>query len=150
MAFVQFEDGRGQLEVAFFRESYAEFATLLTRGRILLIEGALVEDEFTAGFSLRAKHCWDFRQLCAQHSRCLSMTLDLRNVDTQQQLDRTLAEYRPGGTPLRLRLRTDNASGALDLNGSQSVRSDPELLGRLRVLPGISEVQLHLRKPWAS
>ena len=151
MAFIQFEDGHGQLEVGFFRESYAEFATLLTRGRILLIEGGLVEDEFTGGFSLRAKHCWDFRQLCAQHSRCLSMTLDLRHpADMQQQLERTLAEYRPGGTPLRLRLQTGNASGALDLIGSQSVRSDPELLGRLRVLPGISEVQLHLRKPWAS
>jgi DNA polymerase-3 subunit alpha len=150
MAFVQFEDGRGQIEVAFFRESYAEFATLLTRGRILLIEGALVEDEFTGGFSLRAKHCWDFRQLCAQQGRCLSMTLDLQQPDAQQQLDHTLADYRPGGTPLRLRLRTGNASGALDLIGSQSVRSDPELLGRLRVLPGISEVQLHLRRPWAN
>jgi DNA polymerase-3 subunit alpha len=150
MAFAQFEDGRGEIEVKFFRESYAEFATLLTRGRILLIEGALVEDEFNGGFSLRAKHCWDFRQLCAQQGRCLSMTLDLQQPNAQQQLDHTLADYRPGGTPLRLRLRTDGASGTLDLNGTQSVRSDPELLGRLRVLPGISEVQLHLRKPWAS
>ena len=54
-AFVQIEDGRGRLECAFFAEAYYEFAPLLTRDRILVIEGGLREDEFSGGFSLRAQ-----------------------------------------------------------------------------------------------
>ncbi len=149
-AFVQFEDGYGQIEVGFFRESFAEFAAMLTRGRILLIDGTLREDEYSGGFSLRAKQCWDFQQLCAQQARRLSLNADLREQGSFEKLESVLAQFRPGGTPLRLQLRTAAASGTLDLNGSQSVRADPQLLGRLRALPGVSDVQLALQRPLSS
>jgi DNA polymerase-3 subunit alpha len=149
-AFVQFEDGYGQIEVSFFRESLAECAALLTRGRILLIDGSLREDEYSGGFSLRAKQCWDFQQLCAQQGRRLSFNADLREHEAFEKIEAVLAQFRPGGTPLRLSIRTATAHGTLDLNGSQSVRADPQLLGRLRALPGISDVQLALQRPWSS
>ena len=44
-----------------------------------------------------------------------------------------MAGFRPGGTPLRLDLLTAGTRGTVDLNGSQSVRSDAELINRLRV-----------------
>jgi DNA polymerase-3 subunit alpha len=47
-----------------------------------------------------------------------------------------------------LQLRTPTACGSLDLNGKQSIRADPHLLGLLRALPGVSEVALQLQKPW--
>jgi DNA polymerase-3 subunit alpha len=47
-----------------------------------------------------------------------------------------------------LRLRTESAHGALDLNGTQSVRADPQLLGRLRAMPGVSDVAVQLQRPW--
>jgi len=149
-AFVQFEDGYGQIEVGFFRESFAEFAAMLTRGRILLIDGSLREDEYSGGFSLRAKQCWDFQQLCAQQARRLSFEADLRERGSLEKIEHVLSQFRPGGTPLRVRLRTDAARGTLDLNGTQSVRADPQLLGRLRALPGVSEVALQLQRPWSS
>jgi DNA polymerase-3 subunit alpha len=149
-AFVQFEDGYGQIEVGFFRESFSEFGALLGRGRILLIEGGLREDEYSGGFSLRAKQCWDFQQLCAQHARRLSFDADLRERGAFDKLEHVLAQFRPGGTPLRMRLRTEAARGTLDLNGTLSVRADPQLLGRLRALPGVSDVALQLQRPWSS
>ncbi|HTD28895.1 MAG TPA: DNA polymerase III subunit alpha, partial [Xanthomonadaceae bacterium] len=149
-AFVQFEDGYGQLEVGFFRESFSEFGALLGRGRILLIEGGLREDEYSGGFSLRAKQVWDFQQLCAQHARRLSFDADLRQHGALEKIEHVLAQFRPGGTPLRVRLSTDAARGTLDLNGTQSVRADPQLLGRLRALPGVSDVALQLQRPWSS
>jgi DNA polymerase-3 subunit alpha len=104
MAFVRIEDGRGQLEVAFFRDAFAEAAPLLSRDRLLLIEGGLGEDQFSGGLVLRARQCWDFRQLCAQHARRLAMTVDLRVEGAWERLQQLLAPYRPGGTPLRLEL----------------------------------------------
>jgi DNA polymerase-3 subunit alpha len=150
MAFVRLEDGRGQLEVAFFREAFAESAHLLSRDRILLIDGGLAEDQFSGGFVLRARQCWDFRQLCAQHARRLGFTVDLRAQGTWDKLQQLLAAYRPGATPLRLDLLTPaKARGTVDINGSQGVRSEPELISALRALPGVSQVNLSLHRPWS-
>jgi DNA polymerase-3 subunit alpha len=149
MAFARIEDGRGQLEVAFFREAFAECGHLLSRDRILLVEGNLAEDQFSGGFVLRARQCWDFRALCAQHARRLGLTVDLRAQGTWDKLQALLAAFRPGATPLRLDLLTPaKARGVVDVNGPQGVRTDPELISQLRALPGVSQVSLQLHRPW--
>jgi len=149
-AFVQIEDGRGRLECAFFSEQFLEYQALLTRDRILLLEGGLREDEFSGGFALRARRCWDFAQVCADQAQRLSLRLDLREPGLMQRLDALLSRHRPGRTPLRLDLLLpQGAAGTLDLNGSQSVRVEADLPGALRALPGVRTVKLALRRPWA-
>src|SRR5690606_37885742 len=149
MGFARIEDGRGQLEVAFFREAFAESGHLLSRDRILLVEGNLAEDQFSGGFVLRARQCWDFRSLCAQHARRLSLTVDLRARGAWERLQEALAAFRPGATPLRLDLLSPNkARGSLDVNGPLGVRTEPELISQLRALPGVSRVSLALHRPW--
>jgi DNA polymerase III subunit alpha len=148
MAFVQLEDGHGQMEVAFFRESFQQFGSMLSRDRILVVEGNLSEDQFSGGMVLRAKQCWDFKALCSQQGRRLSFKLDLRKAHAWDQLDDVMKTYRPGGTPLRIHIVTESGQGTLDVNSHQSVRSEPELLSALRALPAISEVSLSLHRPW--
>jgi DNA polymerase-3 subunit alpha len=147
-AFVQIEDPRGRLECAFFNDSISEFAPLLSRDRIIIVEGSLREDSFNGGFSLKARQCWDFRALCSQHGRRLALTADLRLPGTWERLQQLLAGFRPGGTPLRLDLITADSRGTLDVIGGHCVRSDPELVSALRALPGISGVGLALHRPW--
>ncbi len=69
--FVQIEDGRGRLECAFFGETYGEFAALLSRDRLLVIQGGLREDAFSGGFALKAARCWDYSQICSQHAQAV-------------------------------------------------------------------------------
>ncbi|KRD80252.1 DNA polymerase III subunit alpha [Lysobacter sp. Root983] len=147
--FVQIEDGRGRLECAFFAETYGEFASLLARDRLLIVQGGLREDAFSGGFALRAQRCWEYSQVCAKHAQRLSMRLDLRVPGTWQRVDALLAKNRPGQTPIRLDLLRAGAAGMLDLNGGQSVRVDADLVGTLRVQPGVRAVKLTLAKPWA-
>ena len=68
-AFVQLEDGRGRIECGFFGNEWQEYAPLLTRDRILVVEGELREDEFSGGFALKAKRCWDYAQVCGQQAQ---------------------------------------------------------------------------------
>lgn len=150
-AFVQIEDGRGRLECAFFSEAYFEYASMLTRDRILVIEGGLREDEFSGGFALRARRCWDFRQVCAQQAQRLSLRLDLRVPGLMRQVETLLEQHRPGHTPLRYDLIVpQGAAGTLDLNGPQSVRVEADLPAVLRSLPGVRAVRVAIGKPWAS
>jgi DNA polymerase-3 subunit alpha len=147
---VQIEDGHGRLECAFFAEAFFEYQQLLTRDRILAIEGGLREDEFSGGFALRARRCWDFKLLCAQQAQRLSLRLDLREPGLIQKIETLLTQHRPGHTPLRLDLLLpQGAAGMLDLNGGQSVRVEADLPNALRSLPGVRAVKLAMSKPWA-
>lgn len=148
--FVQIEDGRGRLECAFFAETYSEFASMLTRDRLLVVQGGLREDAFSGGFALRAARCWDYATVCAKHAQRLSLRLDLRVSGAWQRVDALLNKQRPGPTPLRLDLLREGAAGMLDLNGPQSVRVDADLIGHLRAQPGVKAVKLTLSKPWAN
>ncbi len=150
-AFVQLEDGRGRIECAFFSEAFFEYQQLLTRDRILVIEGGLREDEFSGGFSLRARRCWDYRQICAPQSQRLSLRLDLRETELMQKIDDILAQYRPGQTPLRLDLiLPGGTAGTLDLNGNQSVRVEADLPGALRAIEGVRTVKIAMSRPWTA
>ncbi len=151
-AFVQLEDGRGRIECAFFAESYFEFAQLLTRDRILIVEGGLREDEFSGGFSLRARRCWDYRQLCPQSAQQLALRLDLRVPGLLDRVERVLAQHRPGTTSLRYDLLLPaGTAGTLVLNGGSGVRVDADLAGSLRAQPGVRTVRVSMgHRPWVS
>jgi DNA polymerase-3 subunit alpha len=151
--FVQLEDGRGRVECSVFAEAYAELAPLLTRDRILIVQGGLREDEFNGGFSLRVRKCWDYAQLCASHAQRLSLRLDMREPGLWERIDALLARHRPGATPLRLDLLLRNGergvAGVVDLNGPKSVRVDTDLLDALRAHPGVRTVKVAIARPWA-
>jgi DNA polymerase-3 subunit alpha len=152
--FVQLEDGRGRIECSVFSEAYTQLAPLLTRDRILVVQGGLREDEFSGGYSLRVRHCWDYAQLCSSHAQRLSLRLDMRVPGLWDRIDALLARHRPGGTPLRLDLLLKSGdrgvAGVLDLNGPKSVRVDTELLDALRAQPGVRTVKVAISRPWAN
>ena len=146
-AFVQLEDGRGRIECAFFGEQWQEFAPLLTRDRILIVEGGLREDEFSGGFALRAKRCWDYTQLCGQQAQRLSIRLDLRAPGALHQFEHVLKAH-AGTTPVLIEATTASGVGRLSINGGRGLRMDATLPGLLRSLPGVQAVNVHLGKPW--
>jgi DNA polymerase-3 subunit alpha len=148
--FVQIEDGRGRLECAFFGETYTEFAALIARDRLLILQGGLREDAFSGGFALKVQRCWDYAQVCPRIAQRLSLRLDLRVPGTWQRVEALLARHRPGSTPVRVDLLREGAAGTLELGGAHSVRVDIDLPGSLRAQPGVRTVRLALNKPWAS
>jgi DNA polymerase-3 subunit alpha len=149
-AFVLLEDQVTGLECAFFSEAYQDYSALLTRDRIVVIEGTVREDNFNGGFSLRAKHCWDFQSLLLQYSKGIQCRLDLCCPDSWQTLQTLLASYRPGQTPVLLQLKTATAEGRLRTPSTHSVRCEAALITQLRALDGVAEVSLALNKPWST
>jgi DNA polymerase-3 subunit alpha len=149
-AFVLIEDPHASLECAFFSEAYQESAALLIRDRIVLIEGSLREDSFNGGFSLRARHCWDFTALLLQHGRGIQCQLDLCHPDSWKSLERLLSDYRPGQTPVQLQLKTATSEGLLRVPEHHAVRCETGLISKLRQMQGISEVSVSLGRPWST
>src|SRR5690606_20256369 len=131
-AFVQLEDGRGRIECAFFSEALQEYAPLLTRDRILIIEGGLREGEFSGGSSRRARRCCDCRHACPGLARGMKRRRDRQEPGPQARVERLLDDHRPGSPPLLHELLlASGACGAVDLNGAAGVRVDADLPGLL-------------------
>jgi len=149
-SFITLEDGRGRVECSAFSDAMADFGQLLTRDRILVVKGDLREDEFNGGYALRLRQCWDYAQL-VQQAQKLSLRLDLRVPGALERIESLLAERRPGSTCLRLDLLLPGGvAGMLEINGSQSVRVDADLVGMLRELPGVRAVKMAMgHRPWA-
>jgi len=149
-SFVTLEDGRGRVECSAFSDAMAEFGQLLTRDRILVVKGELREDEFNGGYSLRLRQVWDYAQL-VQATQKLSVRLDLRVPGTLERIEALLDRHRPGRTSLRLDLLLPGGvAGMVEINGSQSVLVDADLLGTLRDLPGVRTVKMAVgHRPWA-
>jgi DNA polymerase-3 subunit alpha len=148
-AFVQLEDGRGRIECAFFGEQWQEFAPLLTRDRLLVVEGGLREDEFSGGFALRAKRAWDYLQLSSRQAQRLSVRLDLRAPGALEQFERVLQAH-PGDVPVLIEATTAAGVGRLAINGGRGLRMEAGLPDLLRSLPGVAAVSVQLARPWAS
>ena len=148
-AFVQLEDGRGRIECAFFGDEWKEYGPLLTRDRILVVEGDLREDEFSGGFALRASRCWDFTQLCGERAQRVSIRIDLRQPDALPHFERMLQAH-AGATPVLIEAITAAGIGRLTVNGGRGLRVDAALPGLLRNLPGVDAVSVTMAKPWVN
>ena len=141
MAFIQLEDGAGRIEASFFRESLLEAAPLLTKDRIILVEGWLMPDEFSGGFQLRGKGVVGLEDACERQTRMLKLELNGALSDFSASLKRALEPFRGGGTTLRLRYVTQGAATDLELGAQWRVRAAPELIAALRALPGVKAVE---------
>jgi DNA polymerase-3 subunit alpha len=147
-AFVLIEDQQSSLECAFFNESYVESAGMLTRDRIVFIEGNVREDSFNGGFSMRAKRCWDFQSILLNGSQSLQCKLDLCHPDAWQKVHELIRCYHPGQTSLYLHLQTAKAEGKIRAPEVYSLRCEPGLINQLRKIDGVSEVVVSINKPW--
>ncbi len=147
-AFVLLEDRTSQLECSFFNEAYTESAGMLTRDRIVFIEGNVREDSFNGGFSLRAKRCWDFQSILLNSSHSLQCKIDLCHPNAWASLQTLIGRFRPGHTPLFLHLLTAKAEGKLVTPANYALRCEPTLMNQLRQIEGISEVTVTIQKPW--
>lgn len=147
-AFVLIEDQQAGLECAFFNEAFVESAGMLTRDRIVFIEGNVREDSFNGGFSMRAKRCWDFQSILLNSSNALHCKLDLCHPDAWQKVQELIKNYRPGQTSLYLKLQTAKSEGKIRAPASYALRCEPSLINQLRQIEGISEVTVSINKPW--
>jgi DNA polymerase-3 subunit alpha len=145
-AFVQLQDGRGQIEAALFSEACAQYAPLIKSREIVLVEGSLQEDRMGDGYSLRLRRLLTLEELCAKHSRHLLLKVDNRTHDALARVEELLASHRPGQTGVQIELMIPGALGRLYGDGGFAVRPTPLLPRLLREIPGV-EVELRLQKP---
>ncbi|HEX4479355.1 MAG TPA: DNA polymerase III subunit alpha [Rudaea sp.] len=147
MAFAQLEDWGGRIELSFFRDTFLEFGAMLTRDAFLVAEGGLAYDEFAGGLRIRVKRLMTLNEAIERHARAFHLTLNGVDANFSASLQKVLAGYRGGRTPLRLSYGNSIATADIDLGNEWRVRATSDLKRELEKLPGVKSAELILNKP---
>ena len=144
MAFITLDDRTGRIELAVFPESYRQYRDLLVKDRLLVVKGNVSMDEYSGGFRISGDKIMTIEEARALYAKRLEIRLpdsksDKAIVDT---LAKTLAPFRAGAMPVRVRMRTHGAEAELALDAQWNVRPCDELLGRLAELAGEPHVRV--------
>ena len=144
MAIVTLDDRTARIEVRVFNELLTGCRAMLEKDRLLVVEGEVVNDEFSGECSVVASAVDDVESARERHSRRIVIELDCKSVDNNavRTLHDTLESYRTGGTPVHIDYRRPDARATLPLGDAWNVRPSNDLIERLRAIAGAARVQV--------
>ena len=144
MAFVTLDDRSGRVEAAVFSDDFERYRNILSKDRVLVVEGGLSVDDYSGGFRLSAEKINDIDQAREVYAKRLVVRLDGRLLDSHpaMALADLLAPYRDGSCPVTLDYRNATARAPLHLDEGWRVRPASELLQRLGEWAGPEHVQV--------
>lgn len=134
MAFVEFSDETGSLEVVFFSDPYARSARLLKDGVPIVIAGTL--EKSADGVKIMGDSVQSLSELRAKTTREVRITVDAKSLSSHvlRQLKGVLAE-RSGSVGCRIHVRKHGHSEViLQLPESMNVQPDDELQDQVDAL----------------
>jgi DNA polymerase-3 subunit alpha len=143
MAFITLDDRSGRIEIAVFSEAYQRYRDLLAKDKILVVEGEVGLDDYSGGIKMQASAILDMDQARERYAKRLVVDLDAASAPALlAQLERTLAPFREGRCPIRVRYRNSLAMGEVEFGAESQVKPTQELLQRLRQLAGETNVRI--------
>lgn len=146
MAFAALEDASGRIEVALYRDTLNDFGALLSKDELVVIEGGLSPDDFSGGFQLKAKRIYTLAQALERFARGIKVKLNGVDMQFPNQLAGALKPHAGGTTPVRLTYARNGIYTELNLGQAWRVRLLPELIDKLRALPGVHELDVVLSR----
>jgi DNA polymerase III subunit alpha len=144
IAFLTLDDRSGRIEVGLFGEEYRRHAALLTKDRILVVEGTLGYDEYLGQVRVRAAKLMDIDQARACYAKKLDIQLKAGGVADAflQELEAVLSPHVPGQCPVQVDYINGKAAARLILGQTWRVAPTEALLHRLRALKDIERAEL--------
>ena len=140
-AFVQVEDYSGRFEAVLYRESWTEFAPLLTRDAILVFEGSLSVDDFSGNYQLRTQRVATIESACERQARVLRVRVNGIGNDFASRLYEVLEACRGGSTTVRIAFSNQSGRGEIELGPEWRVRASPALARTVGALDGVLDAE---------
>lgn len=141
--FVTLDDRSGRLEVAVFSEKYPEYRELLTKDRILVVQGTLSVDDYSGGLRLSAERVLDIEHAREESARGIVINWSEGLISSTVEpssfvhtLEETLSPFCSGPCSVRIAYRNAIARGVINLGEAWRVHPTDALLKRLRKISG--------------
>ena len=155
MGILALDDGSARLEAVMYDPEFKRIQDRLEKYQILIVEGRVVNDDYTGGLRIRAKEVMTLDQARARHASSLSLNLreqELSN-DFCRQLATILKPYRGNGADnsgaryckVIINYHRDDLQGCIMLGPDWAVSPADELVRSLRTEFGRDQVELRYR-----
>ncbi|MEJ8567594.1 DNA polymerase III subunit alpha [Elongatibacter sediminis] len=141
--FITLEDSKGRLEVALFDQTWNQYAELLTKDEIIVVEGRVAPDDFSGGFRMSADRIQTLSQARAAYARGVHLSLRGPCEDISTRLQDTFRPYRNAhGHPVFIDYSNPRARARLQLGEKWKIEACEEVVAALSDLPDVSEARL--------
>ncbi|MCK9469535.1 MAG: DNA polymerase III subunit alpha [Porticoccaceae bacterium] len=144
MAFVVLDDRSGRLEVAIFADKFRDYRDKLVKDALLVIEGAVSEDDYSGGLKMRADTVRTLYEARLNYIRGLTLSVSREKLQVTgvDNLIHLLEPYRRGSCPVTVQYLGQGAEGKIRLGSDWAINPEDELLHKLRDSYGLGAVQL--------
>ena len=150
MGFATIDDRTGRLEIAAFGDKYETYRGIFSKDTLLVAEGALAIDDFSGNLRLNVETLYNMEQARERYARSLQINWGVGEQDSVSQefisgLQASLQPFKGGTCPVGISYTSLEATTSLQLGDNWRVHPADELLGRLKRLPGVVDVELKYR-----
>jgi DNA polymerase-3 subunit alpha len=131
---IAIEDHTGRMDVFLSHENYANYADVMEKDNIVVVEGNASADSFSGGYRIGATHVMSLADAKARYASGVNIAVtgpDDRLADT---LEATFAPYRNGRAPVYVHYRNNRARVTLELGRDWHVKPCEELIAALNEL----------------
>ena len=135
------DDRTARIDVVIYEETHEKFGHLLSKDKLLIVEGPVSYDDFNASYRITANTIYDITQAREAFSRCLEINIDKTRANGSWsdagmtgQLTDVLQTYREGQCPVSIQYISETEETRLTLGDEWKVQPSDELLARLQNL----------------
>ena len=115
----------------------------LSQDAMVVIDGGLGIDQFSGGFSIKARQIYSIEDARERFARLLLVTWDGGNNESLADIQLALASHRSGGRlPVAIDYTNDKATARIRLGEDWHINPSPQLLESLNRTAGVSDVDL--------
>ncbi|MFZ2171377.1 MAG: DNA polymerase III subunit alpha, partial [Methylococcaceae bacterium] len=150
MGFATIDDKSGRLEIAVFGEVYDKYRDIFARDDLLVAEGALAIDNFSGALRLTVEKLYNIEQARESFSRGIRLTWTTagNKLETSAYIERLntiLSPFKGGSCPIGISYTSPYAKAAVQLGDEWRVHPTDELISRLKLLCGPTDVLIRYK-----
>jgi len=143
------DDRTARIEVVLYEEVHAQYAHLLVKDKLCVVEGTVSYDDFNASYRITASAIYDMAQAREKFARGLQIKLDRSKANgswsdsaTVKQLTEVLYTYREGHCPVNIEYNNGSDISQFVLGEEWNVVPSDELLTRLDKVFGGDQIEV--------
>ncbi len=141
-SFVAIEDQTGRLEVAMFDDTWTQYADLLGKDEIIVVDGKVAADDFSGGFRMTASKIQLLAEAKASLAQGVQISLRGPDENISRALQAAFLPYRNGRGQVMIDYSNKRARARLELGEEWTVKPCEELVAALSELDPVTDVRL--------
>jgi len=140
--FISVEDHTGRADTFLSNETYANYADLMEKDSIVVIDGNVTADDFSGGYKITANHIMSLADAKSHFSSGVSISVSGPDAGLCDDLAATFSPYQDGASPVYVHYRNQRARVSLELGRDWTVKPCEELIAALNELDAVKQANL--------